>query len=304
MKDPYKVLEVSKTASAEDIKRSYRKLAKELHPDLNPGNEKAAARFSDVSQAYDLLSDPDKRKRFDAGEIDASGQETAPRGGFYQAYTHAGGRGKYHGPEFGGDFAAEDIFADLFGGRGQRGGRRRKGADVSYTARITFLEAALGDKKRLQLADGKTLDVNIPPGSETGQTLRLKGQGMPGAGGAGAGDAYIELNVDPHPFFTREGRNIHLELPITLQEAVLGGSVSVPTIHGRLSVKVPAGSNSGKTLRLKGKGISGAKSGAAGDQYVKLKVVLPDKVDDDLRDFVEGWAENHPYDPRAKIGMS
>jgi len=304
MKDPYQVLGVSKTASAEDIKRAYRKLAKELHPDLNPGNTKSADRFGEVSQAYDLLSDADKRKRFDAGEIDAKGQETAPRGGFYRAYTDAGPRGKYHSQGFGDGISPDDIFADLFGGgRARRGTVRQKGADVSYSVKVGFLEAALGAKKRIQLADGKTLDVNIPAGSETGQTLRLKGQGMPGVGGAIAGDAYVELNVEEHPYFTRQGRDIYLDLPITLGEAVSGGSVSVPTIHGKLSVRIPAGSNSGKVLRLKGKGIADRKSGSAGDHYVKLKIQLPDTLDEELRSFVEDWSKAHPYDPRIKAGL-
>lgn len=305
MSDLYKTLGVSRDASADEIKRAYRKLAKELHPDLNPGDKTVEQRFKEVNQAYSLLSDPDQRKRYDAGEIDASGQERPSRG-FYRSYADAGGA-KYHGFDAG---AAEDIFEDLFGGfgRARRGGAgrtpRQRGADVSYTVHIDFLEAANGARKRIQLADGKTVDVNVPAGTRDGQTLRLKGQGLPGLGGAGAGDAYVEVHIEPHPFFTRKDNDIHLELPISLPEAVLGATISVPTIEGKVSMKVPAGANSGTTLRLKGKGTLDQKSGQRGDQYVKLRVALPDKPDEELQRFMEGWGKAHAYDPRKKAGLA
>lgn len=305
MSDLYSTLGVARDASAEEIKRSYRKLAKKLHPDLNPGDKSVEQRFKEINQAYALLSDPEKRKRYDAGEIDASGQEQAPRG-FYRSYADAGMGGKYH--SFGGE-AAEDIFADLFGGlgRGRRGsgGRtiRQRGADVSYTVRIDFLEAANGARKRIQLADGKTVDVAVPPGTRDGQTLRLKGQGLPGLGGAGAGDAYVEVHIEPHRHFVRKDNDIQVEVPVTLPEAVLGATISVPTIEGKVSMKVPAGASSGTTLRLKGKGTLDQASGERGDQYVKLKVVLPDEPDAELREFLEKWGKEHPYDPRKKAGL-
>lgn len=303
MKDPYQTLGVARGASADDIKKAYRKLAKKLHPDLNPGNKKIEQEFKEVSAAYDLLSDPEKRARFDRGEIDASGAERPGRG-FYRSYAESGQGAKYRSAD---SSFAEDIFSDLFGGAfgdraRSRGGARLniRGADVSYATTASFLEAALGTKKRLILTDGKTLDITIPPGTEDGQTLRLKGQGMPGMGGP-PGDAFIEVKVEPHPFFTREGNDIHLELPVTLPEAVLGASVTVPTIDGKVSLKIPPGSNTGKTLRLRGKGVR--KGASRGDQYVKLKVVLPDTPDAELTEFVERWGRRNPYDVRGKAGI-
>jgi len=316
MKDPYQTLGVARTASADEIKKAYRKLAKKLHPDLNPGNKKIEQEFKEVTAAYDLLSDADKRAKFDRGEIDASGAERPGRG-FYRSYAESGQGAKYRGGG-GGDesFFGDDIFSDLFGGGfgggaggkragGARGGPRMsiRGADVSYAATADFVEAALGTKKRLTLTDGKTLDVTIPPGTEDGQTLRLKGQGLPGMGGGPAGDAFIEIKVEPHAFFTRQGDDIHLELPVSLPEAVLGASITVPTLDGKVTLKVPAGSNTGTMLRLRGKGVA-RRDGARGDQYVKLKVVLPEKPDAELREFVERWAEKNAYDARARSGLS
>lgn len=303
MKDPYKTLNVSKTASAEEIKSAYRGLAKKLHPDLNPGNAAIEQQFKEVSQAYGILGDAEKRRKFDAGQIDASGQETPWKGGYYR--QHAGDSGKYSRYDFGEDIDVGDIFSDLFGGRARRQQQqqhtvRRKGADVSYAVDVDFLEAAAGATKRIRLGEGKTLDVRIPPGTEDGQSLRLKGQGMPGIGGAPAGDALIEVEVRAHPDFSREGANITLTLPISLQEAVLGGAITVPTVAGKVSMKIPAGSNTGTTLRLKGKGVPARGGNPAGDQFVRLEVVLPDRPDEELKRFVEGWAENNKYDPRSK----
>ncbi len=302
MTDPYKILGVSKSASAEEIKAAYRKLAKKLHPDLNPGDADVEHRFKEVSQAYGIVGDAEKRKRFDRGEIDAMGQETAAAGagqGFYRNY--AGGRegAKYTHYEYGPEVDIQDIFSDLFG---QRAARR--GADVSYAIKVDFLEAVLGAKKRIRLADGKTLDLNLKPGTEDGQTLRLKGQGQPGANQGPAGDALVRVEVAPHRFFVRRGRDIHLELPISLKEAVLGASVKVPTIHGKVSLKVPAGANSGQTLRLRGKGVAAGAGKTAGDQLVKLTVMLPDPPDPALTDFVEGWAGADTQDPRRKAGLA
>ena len=302
MKDPYQLLQVPKDASAEDIKRAYRKLAKKLHPDINPGNDAVEQQFKEISQAYSILGDAEKRKRFDRGEIDASGQETPWKGGFYRSQSHRGGRSKY-GPFDGGeDLDVEDIFSELFGRR--KRSMRRKGADVSYSVPISFAEAAVGVKKRVVLADGKTLDIRIPAATEDRQTLRLKGQGMPGVGGASPGDALVEVHIQPHAYFSRQGADVHLELPVTLAEALLGAEIQVPTVQGKVSMKIPPGSNSGTTLRLRGKGIGDPKSGKKGDQYVKLKVMLPDKPDGELKDFVEGWSQSHDYDPRRKAGMS
>lgn len=304
MQDPYKTLGVARDASQDDIKRAYRKLAKKYHPDINPGNESVEVKFKEISQAYNLLGDTDKRARFDRGEIDSSGQETPRWSGFYREHADSPHGTKYSHFEDSQGFSAEDIFADLFGrGKRARGSTvRRRGADVSYKLAIDLLDAANGATKRLRMAGEKTLDVKIPAGTEDGQTLRLKGQGMGGLGGAPAGDALVEIAIKPHPFFKRDGKNIEVDLPISLQEAVLGASIKVPTIHGQVSMKIPAGSNSGKTLRLKGKGI--ASGGTKGDQLVRLQVVLPDKPDDKLKDFVAGWAEEHGYDPRSKLESS
>ena len=306
MIDPYKVLGVNRSASDEEIKRAYRKLAKKLHPDLNPGDKKIESQFKETTAAYDFLSDPDKRRKYDRGEIDESGQ---PRGTRYSGRPsgNSGGQQQRRGRGFGfgieddADFS-EDLFSDFFGFGKGGDSIKLKGADVSYQVRVPFLEAVLGTKQRLQLADGKNLEVQLPPGTDTGQTLRLKGQGLPGRGGAPAGDAFIEVTVEPHPIFSRDGNDILVELPITLYEAVLGATINVPTIDGKVSVKVPAGANSGTQLRLRGKGVQAGKSGARGDQYVRLVVVLPKEVDPDLRDEIEKSAKTHPYKVRGKFG--
>lgn len=304
-KDPYEVLGLKKGAGSEEVKKAYRKLARTLHPDLNPGNKEAEDRFKDVSAAYDFLSDPDRKARYDRGEIDASGAEK-PRWGAYHTYAEGARGGKYGG----GGFTAEDIISEIFGRRG-RGGFwggetaehefSMRGADAHYSLQVSFLEAALGASKRITLPTGKGLDVRIPPGTEDGQTLRLKGQGNPGVGKGPAGDAYIEVKVAPHPHFSRQGLDVHLDLPVTLPEAVLGAKVTVPTIHGAVSLTIPAGANTGTTLRLRGKGVQ--KGDRRGDQFVHLKVQLPEKPDPELESFLREWAKGHDYDVRKKAGL-
>ena len=305
MRDPYEVLGVPRTASADDIKASYRKLAKQYHPDLNPG-KKTEAQFKDVSVAYDLLSDADKRKRFDRGEIDAAGSER-PRASPFGFGGMRGGRAGREHTQRGGfgrgstydDFDPYELFADLFG-NDPRNARRGRGADDNYALAVDFVTATAGGLKRIDLPSGRTLDVTIPPGTTDGQTLRLKGQGQPGNGGAG--DAYIEVKVLPHTYFTRDGQDIRVDVPVTLKEAVLGGKITVPTIDGPVTLTVPKAANTGTTLRLKGKGVA-AKGKPRGDQYVRLQVVLPEPPDAALERFAGDWSEGD-YDVRGKAGMS
>ena len=303
--DPYSVIGVAKTASAEDITKAYRKLAKKLHPDLNPGDKSAEERFKKITAAYDILGDPDKRGRYDRGEIDATGQET-PQQRYYREYAGGAEGARYRSTAGYEDIGAfSDLFGDLFGEggspRGRDGGRRfsMRGQDAQYRLEVEFLDAVNGTKTRITLPDGGTLDVAIPPGVSNGQVLRLKGKGSPGLGEGEPGDALIEIGVKPHPVFKREGDDIVVEVPITFDEAVLGGKVEVPTITSTVSATVPAGTNTGKTLRLKGRGIK--TRGGAGDQLVKLAVVLPERIDEDLKSFAEKWRQDHGYDPRRKL---
>ncbi|WP_374378679.1 DnaJ C-terminal domain-containing protein [Dongia sp.] len=314
MADPYKLLGVPRLASADDIKKAYRKLAKKLHPDVNPGDKKIEAQFKEVTAAYDLLSDAEKRRRFDRGEIDDQGN-VRHGGGFGSGGFQAGGPWGAGRPGNGGraktakDFGIDEdendeIFKDFFGfGRG-RANFKMRGADVTYRLEVDFLEAAVGAKKRVSLTDGKTLDVTVPAGTEDGAQLRLKGQGMAGQGGAANGDAFVEISVKAHPYFERDGFDVLLECPVTLQEAVLGGTIEVPTVDGRVALKVPMGSNSGTQLRLKGKGILNPKTKQRGDQYVRFVVTLPKNVDADLEKAVRDWAKAHPYDVRGKFTSS
>ncbi len=299
MRDPYQVLGVGRTATTDDLKQAYRRLAKQYHPDLNPGRSDIEQRFKEISSAYSLLSDPAKRRRFDQGEIDASGAERADHA-FNRAYANrARGRAGANGDPFGG-FSADDIFADLF--RGSREGRAR-GSDIEYSVTVSFLEATVGGKRRISLSNGKSIDLTIPPGTTNEQKLRLKGQGMPGSGGGQAGDAIVEIQVEPHPFFTRKDNDIHVEVPVTLPEALLGATINVPTLDGTVALKVPKGSNTGTVLRLKGKGITEPKQGSSGDLYVKLKVVLPEPADPELTQFIEKWSQRRTYDVRKKAGF-
>lgn len=307
MKDPYDILGIAKDADDKSVQAAYRKLAKKYHPDLNPGNREAEETFKDVSAAYDLLGDADKRKRFDAGEIDASGAER-PEHQYYRSYGDSDAGSKYYAQEgFSNAEDLEDFLANAFGGTGGFGsgsggsGFRARGSDVSYSLRISFMEAAQGASKRIGMPDGKTLDVKIPEGTENLQTLRLSGQGNPGFGGGPNGDAYIEVHVAPHAYFERKDDNIHVELPVTLKEAVLGGKIDVPTVHGPVSMTIPKGSNTGTTLRLKDKGLK-SRRGGTGHQYVRLKVVLPSETDSALEAFLEDWDEPTGYDPRKDMG--
>ncbi len=303
MENPYEILGVSADASADDIRKAFRVLAKKSHPDLHPGDKDAEERFKRISAANNLLSDPEKRAQFDRGEIDASGAERRERS-YYRSYAD-GAEGTKYGP-FGADgetgFSSEDIFADIFGqsGRADSGARfRMRGADVTYNLRCPFLDAVNGGRKQISLPDGKTLNVAVPQGTRDRQTLRLKGQGMPGIGGGPAGDAYIEIHIEPHAFFTRKDANIHVELPVTLAEAVIGGLVRVPTIDGAVNLTIPPGSNTGTTLRLRGKGVGSAGSSVRGDQYVTLKLVLPDEPDEALTAFLKTRNPAGQFDPRA-----
>jgi DnaJ-class molecular chaperone len=307
MKNPYDVIGVAPKASQEEIQKAYRALAKKYHPDLHPGDKDAEERFKEVTAAYDLLSDPEKRMRFDKGEIDASGAERRERS-FYRAYADGSAGAKYSpfGESGTSGFAAEDLFTDIFGqfSGGERRQFRMQGADVTYTLRCAFLDAINGASKRITFPDGKTLDVTIPKGTRDRQTLRLKGQGMAGIGGGPPGDAYIEVHVEPHAFFTRKDDNIHVEVPVTLSEAVLGARIRVPTVDGPVSLTVPPESNTGTTLRLRGKGVLSGTGSGRGDQYVTVKVVLPEAPDKELKEFLEGWGKAHPYDVRKKEGMA
>ena len=303
--DPYATLGVARGASEKDIKSAYRKLAKELHPDRNADNPKAAERFSEVTRAYDLLSDQDKRARFDRGEIDIDGNPTG-YGGFGGGFGGAGGQRGFRADGFEG-FGNEgldlgDIFDGLFGGRGGPGGGRGprqapRGANVQYRLRVSLADAATRASQRITLSDGKTIDLKLPAGLEDGTQMRLSGKGEPGPGGAG--DAIVVISIDPHPFFRRDGDNVRLDLPISLDEAVHGGKVKVPTLEGAVMMSVAPGTSSGKTLRLKGKGMS-RKDGTRGDQLVRLEITLPE-ADEDLARRLEGWT--HPGNPRARLGV-
>ena len=306
--DPYSVLGVARGASEAEIKSAYRKLAKELHPDRNRDNPKAAERFAQVTSAYDLLTDKDKRAKFDRGEIDADGNPTAPFG-FGAGRSAAGGYRSGAGAsgfDFGTDSDFSDIFEGLFGrsgggftsGFGRRAAPPPRGADVAYRLRVPFEEAAALKPQRITLADGKTVDLKLSPGVESGTQMRLAGKGEQGPGDPG--DAIVTIEIQPHRFYKRDGDNVLLDLPITLAEAVKGGKVKVPTVDGPVMLNVPAGSTSGRTLRLKGKGFH-KKGGQRGDQLVTLMVDLP-ADDAELGAFVESWTGGE-RNPRAALGV-
>jgi DnaJ-class molecular chaperone len=314
-RDPYQELGVLRTASADDIRKAFRKLAKENHPDTNPGNKAAEERFKKVSAAFDIVGDAEKRKKFDAGEIDADGRERGFGG-------YGGGQGGHGGPwgQQGGaqqgayrtegfeNVDLSDLFGDILGrgrGAGPRGGQgfggggfaAMRGADVRARLDIDLEEAILGGKKRIAFSDGRTLDVTIPKGASDGQTLRLKGQGQEGRGGAG--DALIELKIRPHPVFRIEGADLVMDLPVSVPDAVLGGKVEAPTPEGAVQLTVPKGANSGQRLRLKGRGLSDS-SGRRGDLFARLAVTLPETPDETLITFAEDWRKERPYAPKRR----
>lgn len=287
---------MASTATADEIKNAYRRLAKKLHPDLNPGDKEAEEKFKDVNTAYGLLGNAEKRKRFDSGEIDASGAEQ-PQRRYYRDYAAPDGEQPYTSDAGYADFmGGDDPFAEILR-RAQRARANQRGEDLHYRLPIDFVESITGASKRLTLPEGGTLDVRIPPGMVDGQTLRLKGKGAPGTGSGGPGDALIEVEVLPDPRFARDGDDIVLELPISLAEAVLGGQVRVPTPGGEVTMAVPKGSNTGTTLRLKGKGAP-RRGGGSGDELVKLKVVLPKPADPELEAFVSNWSKAKAFNPR------
>ncbi|MBV8976026.1 MAG: DnaJ domain-containing protein [Alphaproteobacteria bacterium] len=310
MRDPYDVLGVSRTASEAEIKKAFRSLAKKHHPDTKGGDASAQKRFQEISGAYDILGDKAKRAKFDAGEIDASGNprgfDPGPHG--FRGGPHGGGQGArdFHfnwtdqPGEAAQGFSAEDLFSDLLGGLGARGRQQpRQGQDFNVAMTVSFEEAARGGSRRVALPNGEQIDVKIPVGLRDGQQIRLKGRGGAGRKGGPSGDVLIQVSVASHPYFTRDGRDLRMDLPVTLQEAVLGGKVPVPTLTGAVSLSVPAGSNTGTVLRLKGKGIPAHGSEAAGDLYAKLVVSLPERADPDLQSFAQSWKTR--YDPRAKL---
>lgn len=308
--DPYKTLGVPRTATQDEIKKAYRKLVKTLHPDLHPDDEAKEERFKAVSVAYDLLGDPEKRRRFDAGEIDASGQERPERQYYHHYAGQDAGRRYDPGQGFGGAMGEDDlteILARFFGGRaggpGGGGSRREfhaRGQDLRYQLEVDFLDAARGTRRSVTMPDGRSIEISIPPGLKDGQTLRLRGKGGPGAGQGGPGDALVTVSVRPHPVFTRQGDDIEMDLPITFDEAVLGAKVEVPTVSGPVSATIPKGASSGRRLRLRGKGIR-RPDGKAGDQIVRLKIVLPARIDAGMEDLARRWRDTAGFDPRADL---
>ncbi|TWC78341.1 DnaJ-like protein [Rhizobium sp. SJZ105] len=304
MNDPYETLGVARSATDKEIKEAFKKLARKSHPDLHPGDKTAEETFKAVSNANDFLKDKEKRRRFDAGEIDASGVEKKQER-FYRDFAD--------GPSYS-SHAAQDGFTsneDLeeFLARAFKSGTQRQhqsafrapGQDVTYVLPVDFLDAATGATRTITLPEGKTLQVRIPEGADDRQMLRLKGQGMPGFGGGPAGDAFVELHIEPHPFFHRKDDNIHIELPVTLREAALGGRIEVPTIGGPVTMTIPRGANTGQTLRLRDKGLLNRKTGQRGHELVTLKVVLPDGEEPELAAFLETWKPRTPDLPRKEM---
>jgi DnaJ-class molecular chaperone len=326
--DPYSTLGVARGASEKEIKSAYRKLAKELHPDRNKDNPKAAERFSRVTQAYDLLSDKDKRARFDRGELDAEGNPANPfagmggqgpfGGGFNGGGSGGGGRGGGFRPEdlqgMGGPDGVDlgDLFEGLFGGNARGGGspfgggfagqqRRppppRKGADIAYRLRVPFADAAALKPQRITLADGKTIDLKLPEGLDSGTQMRLKGKGQAGPGGSG--DGIVTIDIEPHRHYRRDGDDVRLDLPITLDEAVNGARVRVPTVDGPVLMTIKPGTSGGTVLRLKGRGFT-RKGGGRGDQLVTLEIQLPGDLGE-LARRLAGWKDED--DPRSRLGV-
>ena len=307
-RDPYEVLGVGKAASPDEIKRAYREIAKKSHPDLNPGDAAADHRFKEASQAYAIVGDQEKRTKFDSGEIDATGQER-PEEHYYRPHAESAAGGKYRQYEGSGNFEDlgsifEEMFADAgtrragagYGDHAHAGSYdRRRGADLRYHLDVEFLVAARGEKRRVSMPGGRVLDITIPKGVKDGQTLRLKRHGLPGGDKGEPGDALVTISVRPHDFFERRGDDIHLTLPVTLREAVLGAKVKVPTIDGSVFLSIPENSNSCDILRLKGRGVG------KGNQLVTLKVALPERPDETLRQFLRDHPEVAADNPRESM---
>jgi DnaJ-class molecular chaperone len=299
--DPYAILGVKREATQDEIRSAYRRLAKQLHPDLNPGDKQAEEKFKQVSGAYDILGDPEKRGRFDRGEIDASGMER-PRERYYRdfhtadaqdhAYTSTGGFADF--------MEGEDVLADILGRGSGRTRFRMRGSDMHYRLPVEFIEAVNGTTKRITMPDGATLDVVIPAGTKDHQVLRLRGKGAAGIGGGPPGDALVEVEARAHPLFTRKEDDIHIELPISLPEAVLGAKLDVPTPTGPVRMTVPKGANTGRVLRLKGKGVAHP-DGSRGDEYVTLKIVLPEQLDPEIEEFARRWQAGQRHEPRRGL---
>lgn len=300
--DPYAALGLTKSATATDIKKAYRKLVRTSHPDLHPDDAGAEARFKAVTTAHDLLKDPDTRARFDAGEIDASGTERPPRT-YYRDHAETPGQGFGQGSQFGDFGDPSDIFAHILRQRARGGGDpgfAQAGPDLRYTLNVAFLDAVRGAKTRITLPEGGNLEVQIPKGMRDGQTLRLRGRGGAGYDGGPAGDALVTVQVQPHPVFQRVDDDIVITLPITIDEAVLGGKVTAPTIDGPVIVTIPKGASSGRTLRLRGRGV-GRANGNAGDGLIELRIVAPPVIDAALSDFLQDWRRTHAHDPRKAM---
>ena len=325
MRDPYEILGVTRKATEAEIKKAFRTLAKKHHPDTHANDPKAVKKFQEISGAYEIVGDKEKRAQFDRGEIDAAGQPKGFNQGFhpgpgtgaggfeqgFEGFRRRGGAGagpqdfEFHwsGADGSEGLKADDIFADILGGLGRGGGRRRtqprKGPDVQLETTVSLHEAALGGTRRVVLADGRQLEARIPPGVKEGQQIRLRGQGAPGENGGPPGDAFITIHIAPHPFLERDGLDLRMDLPVTLKEAILGGKVLAPTLTGSVTLTIPPHSNSGRTLRLKGKGMPGTGGESPGDLYVRLIVTLPEPADPKLDAFVKGWDTD--YDPREKL---
>jgi len=321
MRDPYQVLGVAKAATQAEVKKAFRKLAKQHHPDQNPTDPKAKEKFAEINAAYEIVGDDKKRAQFDRGEIDAEGKPRHPGFEGFEGFAQGAGPGGFRrGPGGGGQhfefnfggggagFEAADIFADLFGGA--RGGRpgagagrqaREPGADIALEAAIPLETALHGGKARVLMPSGRTLEVDVPAGMEEGKQIRLRGQGQPSPSGGPAGDALVTVRFEKHGLFKIEGRDLRLDLPITLYEAVLGAKVETPTLSGKVELTLPAHSNSGRTLRLRGKGLPAAGGQPAGDLLVTLRIVLPDGADSELEELARRMRSDKPYDPRSEL---
>ena len=305
--DPYAALGLTKSATDAEIKKAYRKIARSCHPDLKPDDAKAEAKFKAAAAAYDLLKDKDIRARFDRGEIDASGAER-PERQYYRDYAEAPGNPYRSGPQSENFADASDIFAEFLRQRTGDGaqhsrhytqqGFQARGADSHFALEVPFLDAVKGGKTQIQLPDGSALEVKIPEGVADGQTIRLRGKGNPGMGGGTPGDALVTLSVRPHLLFRRDEDDIVITLPITLDEAVLGGKVAAPTIDGKVSLSIPKGASSGQILRLRGRGVKSRGAKKRGDQRVELSIVSPPRIDDGLAEYMKEWRKENAYDPR------